>query len=127
MNRADLATEEQDATHKRSKPWTRRVQAALEELLMEWATEEPGKPPNPRTRRLEAALGYPLMIVGAIAFLWALFESDSSPALVAVCGMLSWAGGCLAWRGSYYRGQYEPPLELGLAREPQDDIHNEDS
>ena len=94
---------------------------------MEWATEEPGKPPNPRTRRLEAALGYPLMIVGYILFVMALFEPDGSPALVAVCAMLCLAGGCLAWRGSYYWGQHEPPLELGLARSTQDDMDTEDS
>ena len=121
MNRPDLATGEPGAERERSKLWTHRFQAALEEFLMEWATEEPGKPPNPRTRRLEAALGYPLLVVGGIVVVWAFGQHDFSPAVVAVGGMLCGGGAWLVWRGSYYRGQHEPPLELGLTREPPDD------
>lgn len=94
---------------------------------MEWATEEPGKAPNPRTRRLERAVGCPLMIVGFVLFVWAIRQHDMSPAVVAVCGMLSAAGAVLFGRGSYSRSQYEPPLELNLTREPAGDIHNNDA
>lgn len=38
MNRPDLVTEEPGAERERSKPRPRPFQAALEELLMEWAT-----------------------------------------------------------------------------------------
>ena len=83
---------------------------------MEWTTEERGKPPNPRTRRLETRMGYPLMLIGGSVIGWQLGHHAISPVVVTLGGML-YAGGCwLAWRGSYYRQPYNPVIELDLAR-----------
>ena len=120
MRRPDLATEERGKTRESFKPWIRRAQAALEELLMDWAAEEPGKPRNPRACRLEMWLGYFVMVIGGLVVGWAVGQHDISPAVVAVGGMLYFGGGCMAWRGASGWRKREPPLELGLAQEPLD-------
>ena len=88
--------------------------------LMDWVTEEPPKPRNPRVRRLEAALGYSVMVIRSLVFVWAIGQPDISRAVGAVGVMLYVGGGCMAWRGSR-RQEYQPPIELGLAQEPPGD------
>lgn len=141
----DLSTEEPEES---PSPWRRRIQAgllgglfewwtegfdrsprsrirvlreALIDLLEEWAFEGRGNPPDPRTRRREAALGYSLMVIGGLVILWAARQDDFSGLAATVDGALVLAGGFLAWRGSRRLGDYEPPLELGLARRHGDD------
>ena len=84
-------------------------------------TGEPGRHPNPRTRRGREGLAYFLLGVGGLVLLWAAGRDDSSDTLSTVGRALVLAGGWLAWCGFRRVGEREPPLELGLVRDPAND------
>ena len=85
---------------------------------------EPGRPAGPTVTRRRQALGWSMYIVAGIGQAWLLARAverfDISPAVLGGIAVGYVVCGYLAWCGS--RGRLdEPPLELGLARDPSDD------
>ena len=87
-------------------------------------TVEPGRPAGPTVTRRRQALFLALYVGTGIAQAWLLARAvqrfNMSPAVVGAFAVHYVGVGYFAWCG--FRGRLnEPPLELGLARDPAND------